>query len=69
MFLGIVPQFCEKIFTQIEEKKAAGDATEFQIQFSMLEIYNEAVRDLLVSKNPKGGLRVRENPATGFYGW
>ena len=63
-----MPQFCEKIFAQIDEKKAAGDATEFQILFSMLEIYNEDVRDLLIAKNPKGGLRIRENPATGFYG-
>lgn len=35
----------------------------------MLEIYCEKVRDLLSSKPPpKGGLKVRENPKTGFYG-
>jgi len=34
----------------------------------MLEIYNEEVRDLLVSSNPRGGMKIRENPATGFYG-
>ena len=43
---------------------------EFQVQFSMLEIYNEQVRDLL---NPKtismtGGLKVRQDPKGGFYG-
>ena len=27
--------------------------------FSMLEIYNEQVRDLLTKDNPKGGLQVR----------
>lgn len=35
----------------------------------MLEIYCEKIRDLLTTKSPpKGGLRVRENPKTGFYG-
>ena len=34
----------------------------------MLEIYNEQVRDLLsAAKQEKGGLRVRQNPKTGFY--
>ena len=28
----------------------------------MLEIYNEQVRDLLTKDNPKGGLKVRQNP-------
>ena len=31
----------------------------YQVSFSMLEIYNEQVRDLLVKNNPKGGLQVR----------
>ena len=34
----------------------------------MLEIYNEQVRDLLrKEKAPHGGLKVRQNPKTGFY--
>lgn len=34
----------------------------------MLEIYNEQVRDLLVKeKPPHGGLKIRQNPKTGFY--
>lgn len=32
----------------------------------MLEIYNEEARDLLIEDG--GGMRIRENPATGFYG-
>ena len=40
----------------------------FQVFFSMLEIYNEQVRDLLVkTKPPHGGLKVRQNPKSGFY--
>lgn len=42
-----------------------------QVTFSMLEIYNEQVQDLLavVKKNAqKGpGLKVRQNPKSGFY--
>ena len=33
----------------------------------MLEIYNEAVRDLFCKDNTKGGLQVRQNPKLGFY--
>ena len=43
-----------------------------QVTFSMLEIYNEQVRDLLVStrhhtQRAHGGLRVRLRPGHGFY--
>jgi Zn-dependent M16 (insulinase) family peptidase len=40
----------------------------FQVSFSMLEIYNEQVKDLLVSvKQQTGGLKVRQHPKSGFY--
>ena len=32
----------------------------------MMEIYNEAVQDLL-GEHVKGGMKVRENPKKGFY--
>merc|ERR1711974_108684 len=34
---------------------------------SMLEIYNEQVRDLLMKNNPKGGLNVKQNPKLGLF--
>ena len=40
----------------------------YQVSFSMLEIYNEQVRDLLVKTNPKGGLQVRLNYSNFFVG-
>ena len=45
--------------------------TLFEVKFSMLEIYNEVVRDLLDPKgaSKKGGLKVRQHPKRGFYGW
>ncbi|XP_050405632.1 kinesin-like protein KIF28P isoform X1 [Patella vulgata] len=65
---GVVPMFCEQVFKGIDEKKTAGEKTEFEVMFSMLEIYNEQVRDLLDSKPPKrGGLKVRQHPKKGFY--
>ncbi|CAH1773103.1 unnamed protein product [Owenia fusiformis] len=65
---GIVPLFCDEIFQGIDKKKADGEALEFEVEFSMLEIYNEQVRDLLNPKSSKrGGLKVRQHPKKGFY--
>ncbi|KAL8616438.1 hypothetical protein ACOMHN_041041 [Nucella lapillus] len=64
---GVVPQFCESIFQGIDAKKGEGSATEFEVTFSMLEIYNEQVRDLLDAKSKKSGLRIRQHPKHGFY--
>ncbi|XP_067130664.1 kinesin-like protein KIF28 isoform X2 [Centruroides vittatus] len=65
---GIVPRFCEDMFNGIEDQKKSGDNTEFEVRFSMLEIYNEIVRDLLnPTQDRKRGLKVREHPKKGFY--
>ncbi|EDV26227.1 uncharacterized protein TRIADDRAFT_23272, partial [Trichoplax adhaerens] len=67
---GIIPVACQELFNTINEKKSGGDTTEFEINFSMLEIYNEQVRDLLNPKGPsvqKGGLKIRQHPSKGFY--
>ncbi|XP_069786984.1 kinesin-like protein KIF28 isoform X3 [Narcine bancroftii] len=60
---GIIPLTCDELFKTIKQNQEADK--QFQIYFSMLEIYNEKVIDLL-SKHP-GGLRVRENSQRGFY--
>jgi len=62
---GIVPMMCEELFRRIEREKSS--KTEFQITFSMLEIYNEKVRDLLARKNVPGGLKIRQNKKDGFF--
>eukprot|EP01137_Pigoraptor_chileana_P032728 Opistho-2@22588 len=62
---GIVPVVSEELFKGIDNHK--GTPTQFQVTFSMLEIYNEQVRDLLQPKVEKGGMKVRENPKKGFY--
>jgi kinesin family protein 1 len=46
---GIVPLVCSEMFLATE--KSADDPTkDYQVTVTMLEIYNEAIRDLL---NPK----------------
>ena len=65
---GVVPMFCEELFSGIEGKK--GGETTFEVKFSMLEIYNEIARDLLDANGAKkkSGLKVRQHPKKGFYG-
>ena len=61
---GIVPRVCRSMFDRI----AAMDdpSVTFKVETSMLEIYNEQVRDLFNPTNASaGGLKVREHPTTG----
>jgi len=65
---GIVPQLCEKIFDEIRERQETDKETQFEVTFSMIEIYNEIVRDLLTSKGvDRKGLPIHEKPGRGFY--
>ncbi|XP_039739564.1 kinesin-like protein KIF28P [Pteropus medius] len=61
---GLVPRVCEELFqaTETQERNQ-----EHQVTFSMLEIYNEQVRDLLSRTKKPGGLKVREDQHLGFY--
>ena len=66
MVIGIVPLVCSDLFKGMKEK--SGQGKQFEVHFSMLEIYNEVVRDLLKPQKGKGGLKIREHPKKGFYG-
>ncbi|VTJ60283.1 Hypothetical predicted protein [Marmota monax] len=61
---GIIPSVCEELFQAIENQ---GRNQEYQVTFSMLEIYNEQIRDLLSRTKKPGGLKVREYQQLGFY--
>nr|CAB3259099.1 kinesin-like protein KIF28P [Phallusia mammillata] len=61
---GIVPITCDELFKTIGR---SSEETKYEVTFSMLEIYNEQVRDLLTKDNPKGGLQVRQNPKLGLF--
>lgn len=56
---GIVPISCEEIFNRIRNNEEKNK--EYEVDISMLEIYNERVQDLLIpiSKRPKEGLKIR----------
>eukprot|EP00066_Takifugu_rubripes_P018738 XP_011608004.1 PREDICTED: kinesin-like protein KIF28P [Takifugu rubripes] len=62
---GLVAKLSERLFQDI---KGNLQTRQCQVFFSMLEIYNEQVLDLLV-RGPRssGGLRVREEQQRGFY--
>ena len=64
---GIVPISCEEIFKRIESN--TNDDIHYEVEVSMLEIYNEKVQDLLVpiSKRPTGGLKIRESKTLGVF--
>ena len=59
---GIIPRSFDLMFNLIN----ATYNTNFLIQCSYLELYNEEVRDLL-SKSHQQKLDIREDPETGFY--
>ena len=64
---GIVPISCEEIFKRIAENKE--ESLHYEVEVSMLEIYNEKVQDLLVpiSNRPPSGLKIRESKALGVF--
>lgn len=64
---GIIPMVCEEMFKRIDSN--TNPTVSYQVTVSMLEIYNEQVRDLLNAKggNKAGGLKVRNKPGMGNY--
>ncbi|XP_062981482.1 kinesin-like protein KIF28 [Elgaria multicarinata webbii] len=61
---GIIPVVCEELFKTIQNQE---NNKQYQVTFSMLEIYNEQVTDLLSKIKKRGGLKVREDQQQGFY--
>ena len=64
---GIVPISCNEIFRRIGENKDPDKS--YEVQVSMLEIYNEKVQDLLINPNkrPASGLKIRESKVLGIF--
>jgi len=65
---GIVPQAMEEMFVRIAANKDKN--IKYLVEASMMEIYNEKVRDLFNPDPSAGGihgLKVRDNPASGPY--
>ena len=65
---GIIPIVCEEMFKAVEKSNAENNGKKYQVSVTMLEIYNEAIKDLLNLKvNKPGGLKVRTQPGRGVY--
>jgi len=63
---GIIPIVCEEMFKSIAEN--TDPTIKYEVLVSMLEIYNECVKDLLNPKNnPPGGLKIRSQKDIGVY--
>ena len=64
---GIVPISCDEIFNRIAQNTEADKS--YEVQVSMLEIYNEKVQDLLIKpdKRPNQGLKIRESKVLGIF--
>lgn len=62
-----MPVSCEEIFTRIFKNEDPDK--EYEVQLSMMEIYNEKVQDLIIpiSKRPKEGHKIREHKTLGIY--
>ena len=63
----IVPISCDEIFSRISQNN--DNDKKYEVQVSMLEIYNEKVQDLLIdpNKRPPGGLKIRQSTVLGVY--
>ena len=59
---GIIPRMAEYVFYQVAN---ADENIEFTIQASMIEIYMEKIRDLIVTSNDN--LNIRQNTNKEFY--
>ena len=64
---GIVPQVSESLFERIHKDTNLNKF--YEINVSMIEIYNEKVQDLFASvgSRPIGGLKIRESKTLGIY--
>lgn len=56
-----MPIACNEIFDRIQKLKSPTKS--FEVSFSIVEIYNEKVQDLMmaIDRRPLGGLKVREH--------
>ena len=66
--LGIIPRAIQLIFDRISnEQDRSGDMNKFTVYWSILQIYNENLYDLLQDSKAKYSLRIREDAVSGIY--
>lgn len=62
---GIIPLLCSELFEQISQRSSSKTYT---VQCSLLEIYNEALRDLLLQSGESQDLKILDDAAVGGRG-
>ena len=62
IYKGIIPRIVEDIFNYVEK---ADENIDFQFKLSVLEIYKEAMYDLLSQQN--SDMKIQESPETGIF--
>ncbi|XP_043916132.1 kinesin-like protein KIF28P [Protopterus annectens] len=62
---GLIPMICKELFNTINNNQDRN--RQYQVSYSMLEIYNEQIKGLLSKTKQPGGLKLREDQQTGFY--
>eukprot|EP00388_Colpodella_angusta_P000028 GDKJ01000089.1.p1 GENE.GDKJ01000089.1~~GDKJ01000089.1.p1 ORF type:complete len:1113 (-),score=274.05 GDKJ01000089.1:137-3475(-) len=63
---GILPRVCQGLFEMIEDGKKNKERSEYLVEVSFLEIYNERLRDL-AAREPKDHLDLRQSPQQGVF--
>ncbi|CAH1792509.1 unnamed protein product [Owenia fusiformis] len=65
--IGLIPRTYEQLFNEISSNNEV--KKKLQVTFTMVEIYNEVMKDLLVPSKTQSakGLRLRQDPNKGFY--
>eukprot|EP00472_Partenskyella_glossopodia_P002056 CAMPEP_0197522634 /NCGR_PEP_ID=MMETSP1318-20131121/7735_1 /TAXON_ID=552666 /ORGANISM="Partenskyella glossopodia, Strain RCC365" /LENGTH=1665 /DNA_ID=CAMNT_0043075065 /DNA_START=308 /DNA_END=5304 /DNA_ORIENTATION=+ len=64
--LGIVPRVVEQIFSEIGSKQDTSNIV-YQVKVQFLEIYNDAINDLLNTRMKSTDLQIRETKQGGIY--
>jgi len=67
---GLIPRTCEDLFERIEAAHNETPNISYNVRVSYFEVYNEHVRDLLVTAQPNqppSYLKIRESPIEGPY--
>lgn len=64
---GLIPRLCDAIFERIRVQTEQDSSSNFKLEVSYMEIYNEKVHDLLDPAGSRNSLKVREHNILGPY--
>ncbi|XP_027197078.2 kinesin-like protein KIF13A isoform X2 [Dermatophagoides pteronyssinus] len=64
---GLIPRLCDSIFERIQNLTKEDPNSNFKLEVSYMEIYNEKVHDLLDPVGSRHSLKVREHNILGPY--